>query len=800
MHHRGSIVTRSGDLSRRAALGGGAGVAIAAALPAAASPVAPPSGDLLLWYDTPATEWVQALPLGSGRLGAMVFGGIANERIQLNEDTFFAGSPYDGTNPKATEGLPRVRQLVWDGRYAEAQALADEVLVARPPRQMSYQPIGDVLLTFQGLENCQDYRRSLDLDGAIATTSFRIRSVTHVRQAIASAVDRVVAIRLASDAPSGAVSVALALTTPQQGETFVEGDDTIVMRGIGPAQHGIPGGIRFETRLLVRRTGGRQTNGRDGIRIEDAEEVVLLLATATSFRRFDDIGGDPAAIVRKDIAAVRTKPWPLILADHQADHRRLFRRTQIDLGRTPAADLPTDRRIARSGELDDPALAALYHQYGRYLLIASSRPGSQPANLQGIWNERTAPPWESKWTLNINAEMNYWLAGVADLGELVEPLLRLTQDLAVTGGRTARNDWRARGWVAYHNTDLFRQATVNAASLYGMWPMGGAWLLNTLWDHWDYTRDPAFLRELYPLMASSCRFYLDALVEHPRTRQLVMNPSNSPENAHHPGVSICAGPALDSQLLRDLFARTIGAAEALGRDEPLRAEVRGALERLPPDRIGKAGQLQEWFEDWDMDAPEINHRHVSHLYALYPSDQFSLQRRPELARAARRSLEIRGDDATGWGLAWRLNLWARLEQPEHAHKVLKMLLQPGRTYPNMFDAHPPFQIDGNLGGAAGIAQMLLQSHSGIIHLLPALPRYWPSGRIAGFRARGGARIDLEWASGVLRTAVLSANGPGAFRIRYKDLYADVALRRDERAVIDITDAGLRVRRIASRVA
>jgi len=769
-------------VSRRAAMKAGTGLALATALPVQAGEGA--AGDAnILWYDNPADEWVQALPIGNGRLGAMVFGGIANERIQLNEDSFFAGSPYDGTNPKAGAGLPRVRELIWAGKYKEAQDLADEVLVARPQRQMSYQPIGDLMLLFQGIENSQSYRRSLDLDGAVASTRFKVRTVTHLREVFASAPDRVIAIRLSTDAPKGSVTVNISLATPQDAEIAVEGDDTLVMRGIGPAQHGVPGGIRFETRVKVRRTGGRQTVGRDGIRIEDADEVVLLVATATSYRRFDDIGGDPSAIVRADIAAASAKGWPVLLAAHQADHRKLFRRVAIDLGRSPAADLPTDQRIARSGELDDPALAALYYQFGRYLLIASSRPGTQPANLQGIWNERTAPPWESKWTLNINAEMNYWLADAANLGELVEPLLRMTKDLAITGQRTARNDWGARGWVAYHNTDLWRQATVNSSALYGMWPMGGAWLLNTLWDHWDYSRDRAFLAELYPLMASSCQFYLDALVPHPRTGELVMNPSNSPENSHRPGVSICAGPAMDSQLLRDLFARTIAASELLGKDALLRAEIAAKLAKIPPDRIGKAGQLQEWFDDWDMEAPEINHRHVSHLYALYPGDQITLQKTPELAAAARRSLEIRGDDATGWGIGWRINLWARLEQRERAYKVLKMLFQPSRTYPNMFDAHPPFQIDGNLGGAHGIGQMLMQSHSDTIHLLPALPRWWPSGRISGFRARGNVGVDMAWAGGKMVEAVLTAGSDGPLRVRNGGATVEFTLRKGDRVRI-----------------
>lgn len=779
--------------SRRETLLGGVGLAAATTLPTSTLSQNA-SSDLTLWYRNPANEWVEALPVGNGRLGAMVFGGIANERLQLNEDSFFAGSPYDGTNSKAGEGLPRVRELIWAGRYAEAQALADDVLVARPARQMSYQPIGDLLMLFQNLENAEDYRRSLDLDRAVAETRFKQRTVTHLREVFASPVDQVVAVRLSSDAPKGAITVNLSLTTPQNGEVAVEGDDIIVMRGTGPDQHGIKGGIRFETRMQVRRRGGRQIVGRDAIRIEGAEEVVLLLATATSYRRFDDIGGDPTAITQRQIAAVANKDWATLLAAHQDEHRRLFRRITLDLGRTDAAALPTDERIARSADLDDPALAALYYQFGRYLLICSSRPGTQPANLQGIWNERTDPPWESKWTLNINAEMNYWPADSANLGELVEPLLRMTEDLSITGAKAARNDWNARGWVTYHNTDLFRQATVNSAAKYGMWPMGGAWLLNTLWDHWDYSRDRDFLARLYPLMTGACRFYLDALVPHPRTGELVMNPSNSPENMHRPEVSICAGPAMDGQLLRDLFANSIAAAKLLGRDAALAAEIDRARAKLPPHRIGKAGQLQEWFDDWDMEAPEINHRHVSHLYALFPSDQISLQATPDLAAAARRSLEIRGDEATGWGIGWRINLWARLEDRERAYKVLKMLLQPQRTYPNMFDAHPPFQIDGNLGGAAGIGQMLLQSHNSMVHLLPCLPKSWPNGSVDGLRARGDLEVSLRWSNGALDEVMLKAGRNDSFRLRWGKATIDVPMPKGGRARIITEGDRLRILR------
>lgn len=780
--------------TRRETLAGMAALSLAGGTAHAADPAQDQPGDpLLLWYRQPAQEWVEALPIGNGRLGAMLFGGTGMERIQLNEDSFFAGSPYDPTNPAAGAAMPRIRQLVFEEKWKEAQALADAAVLGRPSGQMPYQPIGDLLLVFPGTEGIRGYRRSLDLDGAVATTEFRTGSIAHRREAIASAVDQVIAVRLtARGSRGGALAATIALASPQQSESVVEGHDTLVLRGIGPAARGVPGGIRFETRVRVIATGGTVTPGKSDIAIDQASEVLLLIATATSFRRFDDISGDPSPIVRGQIDAAAAKGWPRLLADHQADHRRLFRRMSIDLGRTAAADLPTDERIRRSAELDDPALAALYHQYGRYLLIASSRPGTQPANLQGIWNERTRPSWDSKWTLNINAQMNYWPADMTGLGELTEPLLRMVQELSITGQRTARNDWGARGWMAYHNTDIFRATAMVDGSLWGMWPMSGAWLLASLWDHWDYSRDRAFLAALYPLMRGACDFYLDALVPHPQTGELVMNPSNSPENAHHSGASLAAGAAMDSQLLRDLFARTAEAAALLGRDGARRQALLAARARLPGDRIGKAGQLQEWREDWDMQAPEMQHRHVSHLYALYPGEQITVHDTPALAGAARRSLEIRGDDATGWGIGWRINLWARLEDGARAHRVVKMLLDPSRTYPNMFDAHPPFQIDGNFGGTAGITQMLLQSYRRTIHLLPALPAAWPAGSVRGARARGDVTVDLRWADGRLAEATLAAGTPGIHQLRCGKATARVRLEPGRPRVVRLDGEQLAV--------
>jgi alpha-L-fucosidase 2 len=781
----------AGRLSRRQALKLSGTALIGAAAPALAqggraAEEAP--GPLTLWYRQPATAWVEALPVGSGRLGAMMFGGVTSERIQLNEDSFFAGGPYDANNPEAAAALPEVRRLIFAGQYAAAQKLADEKLLAKPIRQMPYQPIGDLLLTFPALEAPRDYRRELDLDGAIARTRFRSGSTEHLRELIASFPDGVVALRLSSTGRAGVTTI-ISLATPQAGEVSLEGEDMLVLAGIGPDAEGIEGRIRFETRVKVIVDGGSVRGGGDSLYVEGAGEALVLVATATSFRSPVDVAGDPAAANRATLARIRGKSWAQLLDVHQADHRRLFRTLSIDLGRTPAAALPTDERIRRSAELDDPALAALYAQYGRYLLIASSRPGTQPANLQGIWNERTRPSWQSKWTLNINAEMNYWLAPMAGLAECGEPLLRMVEELALTGRKTARVMYRADGWMVHHNTDIFRQTAVVDGAKWGLWPTGAAWLLSNLWDQWEYGQDRAFLARIYPLMTGACAFFLATLQADPATGELVTNPSLSPENLHPKDAALCAGPAMDSQLLRDLFGRTIAAAQLLDRDTELRARLATALAKLPRDRIGRAGQLQEWREDWDLEAPDPRHRHVSHLYALYPGQQIDNETTPALAAAARRSLELRGDDATGWSIAWKINLWAKLADAERSHRILRMLLEPRRTYPNLFDSHPPFQIDGNFGGAAGILQMLVQSHGGRIHLLPALPKAWPTGRVRGVRVRGAAMVDLAWEGGRLASAVLRSAPGGSYRIRHAGRDLDLQLPRNGSVSLRLDRAG-----------
>lgn len=719
---------------------------------------------LKLWYRKPATQWVEALPLGNGRLGAMVWGGIEHERLQLNEDTLYAGGPYDANNPEALAALPEVRRLIFAGQYAQAEALANAKLMGRPLKQMPYQPLADLVLDFRDISDISGYRRELDLDTAITRTQFQTWQTRHEREAFVSPVDQCIVVRLATDRP-GAINLRVSLDTDQQAEVVADGD-TLLLRGRNAARHGVDGALKFALRMGVSHRGG-SLEIRDGrAMIEGADEVMLFATAATSHRRHDDAGGHPEAITRRQLDAALKRGFATLRDAHVAEHQRLFRRVAIDLGHGDAEKLPTDERVRDFASADDPALAALYHQYGRYLLISSSRPGTQPANLQGIWNDLMDPPWESKYTININTEMNYWPSEANALPECVEPLERMLFDLAETGKKTAKAMYGAPGWVVHHNTDLWRQTAPIDGAKWGLWPMGGAWLLQQLWDRWDFGRDRAYLQKIYPLFKGAAEFFAAVLVRDPDTGEMVTNPSLSPENMHPHGSSLCAGPAMDSQLLRDLFGQCIEAAGLLGVDAAFAERLAVLRPQLPPDRIGAAGQLQEWRADWDMQAPEIHHRHVSHLYALHPSSQINVRDTPDLAAAARRSLEIRGDDATGWGLGWRLNLWARLGDGEHAYKVLRMLLSPGRTYPNLFDAHPPFQIDGNFGGTAGITEMLLQSWGGSIFLLPALPPRWTSGEVRGLRVRGAAGVDVAWKSGRLSQARLTSDLGGDYKVVY----------------------------------
>jgi alpha-L-fucosidase 2 len=754
----------------------------------------------VLWYDNPAEQWVEALPVGNGRMGAMDFGGVMHARYQFNDDTLWTGEPHSFAHKGAAKALPEIRRLLFEGKQKEAEELAAREFMSQPLRQKAYQPFGDVELEFVGHEDFTNYRRQLDLDTATVTTTYDVDGATYTRETFASYPDRVIVIRLKCNKPSK-LSFTANLTSPQTDLAFSAVDkQTLLMKGRvrdsdNPRADNPPGVMRFAAHLNCAETDGEVTF-RDGkLEVRNASQATLLLTGATNYVNFRDISADPVARSAADMEQAANKTGDELHAAHLTDHQELFQRVTLELGNESENRLPTDDRVLLSKEQNDPQLAALLFHYGRYLLIASSRPGGQPANLQGLWNDQLQPPWDSKYTTNINAEMNYWPAEVCGLGECCEPLFAAMEELAQAGAETAREHYAARGWVLHHNYDLWRgTAPINAAD-HGIWPSGGAWLCQHLWWHYPHTGDEEFLRErAYPLMKGAAEFFVDTLIEDPRTPEkwLISGPSNSPEQG-----GLVLGPTMDHQIIRELFANTSAAADKLGVDPEFSDELKKLRGRIAPNKIGKHGQLQEWLED--VDDPQNRHRHVSHLWGVFPGQEIN-PATPELFEAAKESLEMRGDGGTGWSLAWKINLWARLLDGDHAHKILSGLLTltgspkakrgGGGVYPNLFDAHPPFQIDGNFGATSGMCEMFVQSHlttvdgTTVIDLLPALPSVWSDGKLTGLRTRSGHTVDLAWSNGRLKSCRLHSTLGKPAIVRYAKAERRVDLDSEKEISLD----------------